>query len=132
MQKLHRILGALTAALLLSTSAAQDPPVDAAQVPSIETAEEKPAFRLVRIKTVAPVYPRKALLDGREGWVDLLLTITPDGKIEDVIVVKAEPKRVFERAAIRAAMKWRFAPPADAGITTNQTGKIRVHFRLED
>jgi protein TonB len=123
MQKLLKVLASLIAALLLSTATAQ--------VDTTDPAEEEPAFKLVRTKSVAPVYPRKALLDGREGWVDLLLTVSPDGKVEDVVVIAAEPKRLFERAAIRAAKKWQFAPPADSGLTTSQTGKIRISFNLD-
>ena len=91
----------------------------------------EPKFRLQRTKGEAPQYPRKAYSDGIEGWVDLELTVNPQGKVEDVTVLNAQPKRVFERAAIRAAVKWRFRPPADAGITENRTGKIRVNFRLD-
>ena len=89
---------------------------------------ENGIFKLVRTKTPGPEYPRQALLDQLEGWVDLLVTVDSNGKVEGVQVVAAEPRRVFERAAIRAARKWQFVPPIDSGLSDSQQGTFRVDF----
>lgn len=118
MRPLPTFVVCLILAAAMSTAVAQDE-------------AEDDGFRLQRINNVAPSYPRKAHADGIEGWVDLQLTVNPQGRVEDVTVLDAEPKQVFERAAIRAAVKWRFRPPEDAGITTNRSGRIRINFRLD-
>ena len=87
-------------------------------------------FELVKSRHVAPEYPRRAVADGREGWVDLAITVNPDGTVSNVAVLAAEPRRVFERPAIRAAKKWKFKPPADSEISLPITRTFRVSFRL--
>lgn len=95
------------------------------------TTDPHPDFELVRSKHVAPEYPPRAVQSGREGWVDLAITVNPNGSIANVAVLAAQPKRIFERPAIRAAKKWKFKPPADAGVDVPLTRKYRITFRLE-
>lgn len=76
------------------------------------------------VSTVEPDYPREALLDRREGWVDLDVSVNADGSVEDVQVVEASPRRVFERAAVRAVSKWQF----EAGVA--QLTRLRIEFSL--
>ena len=45
-------------------------------------------------------------------------------------MVDAQPKRVFERAALRAAHKWEFEAPQLAGLTESQQGTFRIRFSL--
>ena len=88
-------------------------------------------FELVRTKTLAPRYPTRAVDMNLEGWVDLLVTVSSSGKVERVEVIAADPRRVFERAAIRAARKWEFEPPIESGLSDSQQGKYRVNFRID-
>ena len=89
-------------------------------------------FVLVKIKNRPPVYPRSAVALAVEGWVDVALTVSPDGSVESVLVTDANPKRLFERAAIRAASAWEFVPPLDSGIDTPIVRTQRVSFVLSD
>ena len=57
------------------------------------------ATPIVRIE---PKYPAQAARDGKEGWVKLSFTINEVGGVEDVDVIEADPKRVFDREAKRA------------------------------
>ncbi|MDX1572166.1 MAG: energy transducer TonB [Xanthomonadales bacterium] len=88
-------------------------------------------FHLKPVEKVSPDYPRKAFLDGQEGWVDLEITVAPDGTVADVQIVDAEPRRVFERAAVRAALDWRFEAPESSGLSTNQSGVFRFEFKMD-
>ena len=57
-----------------------------------------------------PEYPRRARSRGIEGFVILEFTVTRSGAVEDITVVDAAPKRIFDRAAIRAAQDFVFEP----------------------
>ncbi len=62
------------------------------------------ATPIVRIE---PKYPIQAARDGKEGWVRLSFTINEIGGVEDVEVIEAEPKRIFDKGARRALRKWK-------------------------
>lgn len=79
---------------------------------------------------VPPEYPREAWRRGLEGWVEVELTIGPDGRVVDARVVASQPRGIFERAALRAVMQWVFDPAA-AGEAA-RTGIFRVDFRRDD
>ena len=78
-----------------------------------------------------PVYPREPLLNGVEGFVLLEFTITPDGRVEDVVVADAEPARVFDRAAKQAILEWTFEPRTVDGKAIARRAVQRLEFRLE-
>jgi protein TonB len=107
-------------------------PTPVVEKPAAAVAKPAPAkFKLVRTKVVNPDYPRHARINGLEGWVELMLTVDPSGKVAGVEVIGAEPRRVFEKSALRAAMRWQFEPPRDSGITADQTGKFRIAFNMD-
>jgi TonB family protein len=58
-----------------------------------------------------PTYPPRAERRGIEGWVHLSFVIQPDGSVDEVKVVAAEPERVFDREAVAALKLWRFEAP---------------------
>lgn len=62
------------------------------------------------LKPVAPIYPYQATVNGIEGRVVLRFIVDEDGKVQDPEVVKAEPKGVFEEAALAAIVKYKFMP----------------------
>jgi len=62
------------------------------------------------IVKVQPVYPRRALSRGLEGYVIVEFTVTKSGAVKDVVVVEAEPKNIFNRAAMKAAAKFKYKP----------------------
>lgn len=106
-------------------------PILSLAVMSPAITQEDDGYKLKRTRTVAPQYPRRAKSQDIEGWVELQLTVDPDGEVIDVAVLDAEPKQVFERAAIRAVMRWEFEPPSEAGITENQVGRVVVNFEID-
>lgn len=63
------------------------------------------AIPLVRIP---PLYPPSALSRRIEGRVKIEFTVSEEGKVINPIVVAAKPKRIFNRAALRAIRKWKF------------------------
>lgn len=89
----------------------------------------KPASAIVRID---PKYPPQAARDGIEGWVMLNYTIDPTGSVQDINVIDAEPKRIFDREARRALAKWKYKPTIINGMGVNNRGNtIMLEFKLD-
>ena len=59
---------------------------------------------------VAPTYPRRALRRGLEGWVIIEFTVDKTGKVVDPIVVESNPPNVFDNAALKAVLKFKYKP----------------------
>lgn len=84
------------------------------------------------IVRVAPVYPARALSRGLEGFVDLSFTVTTTGTVENPIVLQSTSS-LFERAAIRAVLKFKYKPRVVDGVPVAVPGvKTRISFQLED
>ncbi|MBT8081238.1 MAG: energy transducer TonB [Gammaproteobacteria bacterium] len=84
------------------------------------------------IVRVAPVYPARALSRGLEGFVDLQFTVTTAGTVEDPVVIQSTSS-LFERAAIRAVLKFKYKPRVVDGVPVPVPGvKTRITFMLED
>ncbi|MGX5173436.1 energy transducer TonB [Aliikangiella sp. IMCC44653] len=80
---------------------------------------------------IQPQYPRKAAMEGIEGWVRFEFTVAPDGSPKDVQVIDADPKRVFERDARRAIYKWKFKPRVIDGKAVEQPNmRYTMEFKL--
>ncbi|GLS83878.1 energy transducer TonB [Paraferrimonas haliotis] len=88
------------------------------------------ATPIVRIE---PRYPIKAARDGKEGWVQLSFTINEVGGVEDVEVIAAEPRRLFDREAVRALKKWKYKPKIVDGKAMRQEGMtVQLDFTLDN
>lgn len=86
------------------------------------------ATPIVRIE---PKYPIQAARDGMEGWVKLSFTINEIGGVEDVEVIEADPKRVFDREAKRALRKWKYKPKVVDGKPQRQPGlTVQLDFKM--
>jgi periplasmic protein TonB len=62
------------------------------------------------IVKVQPRYPSRALSRGIEGYVIVEFTVTKNGSVRDPVVVDAEPANIFNRAATKAALKFKYKP----------------------
>jgi periplasmic protein TonB len=83
------------------------------------------------IVRVAPDYPRRALERGIEGYVLLEFTVTETGAVEDPIVIEAEPPGIFDRAAINAALRFKYRPRVIDGEPVRVHGvQNRILFEL--
>ncbi len=61
------------------------------------------------------------------GAVRAKLTIGPGGKVLEVEIIEAEPKRVFDRVSIDALKEWRFEPAAE-----KQTHEVKLVYRNDE
>ncbi|WP_127023904.1 energy transducer TonB [Rheinheimera mangrovi] len=97
--------------------------------PSSAMMRDGDATPIVRIE---PKYPVQAARDGLQGWVKMRFTIMEDGSVGDVAVVEAEPKRVFDREAIRALKRWKYSPKVVDGKAVQQPGiMVQLDFSLD-
>ncbi len=86
------------------------------------------------IVKVAPVYPRRALQRGIEGWVILEFTVTKQGGTKNVVVLSSNPtSSIFHSAAKRAAAKFKYKPRTADGKPIEVPGvRNKIIFQLED
>lgn len=99
----------------------------AAATPAAETGGTHAA---VLVKNTAPRYPTAAMRANQEGWVELSFTITPGGDVSDVKVLDAQPRHVFDRAAIDAVSRWKYQPATQDGAPVASIKRQRIEFKL--
>ena len=103
---------------------APPPPVVAPPAPP------KPAIRrgIQRISGEDPSYPREAIRAGvAKGRVLVRLLIDEKGNVTQVIIVSADPPRVFDRVVTNALADWKFRPEGE-----KYTGEVEINFQLKD
>jgi protein TonB len=84
----------------------------------------------VLVRNSPPRYPTGAMRSNQEGWVELTFTITADGSVTDVKVVDAQPRHVFDRAAIDAVTRWKYQPATQDGSPVASSKRQRIEFKL--
>ena len=78
----------------------------------------------------APVYPSRALSRGIIGWAEVSFDVDTNGLViaETAKIINAEPRGIFDTAAIRAVRILRFIPFAPNGTAQIATG---VQYRFQ-
>ena len=85
------------------------------------------------IVKVAPIYPRRAQTRGIEGFVLLEFIVTSTGAVRNPVVIEAKPPGIFDRAAIQAALKFKYKPKVVNGEPVEVAGvRNLIKFELED
>lgn len=79
---------------------------------------------------VEPAYPVDARRMRRQGWVDVTFTVQPNGTVTNASVADADPKYVFDRAALSAVARWQFTPGMQDGKPVAAQVRQRIEFRL--
>jgi protein TonB len=64
---------------------------------------------LVPLSTARPQMPEWACKKGIRGWVEVVFTVLPTGKVTNVRLIDADPRGVFEAAAIESVANWIYA-----------------------
>lgn len=87
---------------------------------------------LVPIVKVNPQYPREAAMRGLQGYVRLTVDIQKDGSVTNPRVVDSNPRRIFDKAAVRAATKYRYKPPViDGKPQVVENHRIQIDFKID-
>ena len=85
------------------------------------------------IVKVAPIYPRRAQTRGITGFCIVTYTVTTTGAIRDPYVeneTDCSPKGIFERASIKAALKFKYKPRVVDGQAIEVAG-VQNKFTYE-
>ena len=84
------------------------------------------------IVKVAPIYPRRAQSRGIEGYVIVEFTVTTTGAVRDPFVIEAQPEGIFDRAALDAALKFKYKPRVVDGNATEVAGvQNKITFEID-
>jgi protein TonB len=62
------------------------------------------------IVKVAPIYPRRAQTRGITGYCIVEYTVTTSGAIRDPRAVDCQPAGVFDKASVKASLKFKYKP----------------------
>ena len=87
----------------------------------------------VPIFKVPPIYPRRAQERGIEGCVMLEFSVTKVGAVKDPVVLWSIPSGIFDRAAMRSALKFKYKPQIRDGEAIEVKGVLnQITFIIED
>ncbi|KLV08032.1 energy transducer TonB [Photobacterium ganghwense] len=78
-----------------------------------------------------PVYPPKAQQRGIEGYVVFSFTVDAQGRPTDIQITDANPKRIFDREAMRALKKWKYQPKVVDGRAVPYVQTAKIVFKME-
>jgi periplasmic protein TonB len=73
-------------------------------------------------------FPAQARQRNLKGWVDLALSVDAEGRVVDVTVIDAQPAKVFNAEARRAALRWRFSPKRIDNKPVPSSVRQRINF----
>lgn len=82
---------------------------------------------LVPLSTARPQMPEWACKQKLNGWVEAVFVVMPNGRVQDVRIVDADPRGVFEAAAVESIGNWIYEPTGKAAEV-----KQRVPMNHED
>ncbi len=84
---------------------------------------------LVPLVMIEPVYPTDALINKIEGWVKVRFTNNEQGKVSKAEVIASQPRRVFDRATLKAMYKAQFKPVMVDGKPQVATAEQVIEFK---
>ncbi len=83
------------------------------------------------VRRVNPVYPVAAQVEGVQGTVRLLVTVTREGTVGAVKVASSSGDSRLDAAAVAAVKQWRYHPAVQDGIPREVSTHAVVTFSLE-
>ena len=110
----------------LSVDAVATMPVCSPKNPDVKVCASAPKV----LSRMNPSYPDEARKQRKEGTVILGATVTREGSVTGIHVVKSVDKDI-DRAAVDAVSQWKFDPGQYEGKPVDVELKIEVNFRLQ-
>ena len=90
---------------------------------------EMPVVKAISLEQ--PEFPTAARMSGIEGWVTVNYTIDDKGRVSDVRIVDAKPRKVFDSAVRKAVHNWRFEPTVVDGQPVARVMTQTIQFSLD-
>ena len=85
------------------------------------------------IVKVAPIYPRRAQTRGISGYCIVENNVTTSEAIRDPVAVDCQPEGVFEKASVKAALKFKYKPRVVDGEAIEVAGvQNKFTYTLEN
>ncbi|HDR2751592.1 TPA: TonB system transport protein TonB [Enterobacter asburiae] len=79
-----------------------------------------------------PQYPQRALALRIEGRVRVKFDVTPDGRLDNIEILSAQPSNMFERDVKDAMRKWRYeAGKPGSGLVVNIVFRMNGGAQME-
>ena len=90
------------------------------------------ARELTPLVRIPPEYPMSARSKLTEGYVILRFVVTETGSVANPEVLRSEPPGVFDRAATRAVLRWKYQPQIVDGQPASVVSFTRINFQILD
>ena len=87
---------------------------------------------LTPLVRVPAEYPMSALSRGIEGFVVVRFIVTESGSVRDPEVLRSDPPNIFDRAALRAVLRFKYQPQFADGKPIEVTTYTRLRFVMDD
>jgi len=88
--------------------------------------------KVIPVVSIAPQYPKIALENKVEGWAEMRFTINKNGSVENAVVMDSYPKEIFDKEAVKAMLKYKFAPKRVDGKNVDFEATYKITFKLPD
>ena len=85
----------------------------------------------VVINQLAPRYPYHAKREKIEGVVIIRFLVTRKGCVEDISIMKSDPKDIFDDATRQSVSRWKFKPGIKDGKAVETWVEIEIEFELD-
>ena len=82
------------------------------------------------IVKVAPIYPRRAQTRGITGYCIVEYTVTTSGAIREPKIVDCQPSGIFDKASLKASLKFKYKPRVVDGVAIEVAG-VQNKFTYE-
>ncbi|GAA4362809.1 energy transducer TonB [Kangiella marina] len=97
--------------------------------PAVDFSQESEAMPMYRTQ---PNYPIVAQQRGLEGWVLLTYDVDTSGTLSNIAVIDSEPRKIFDKEAVRALRKWKFKPGMTNGQPIASVGQtVKIEFNMD-
>lgn len=84
----------------------------------------------IAILKIPPIYPRRAKMLKKEGYVKLELLISKDGSVKTAKIIESKPKKIFDKAALQSVYGWKFKAKIIDGKPVEQMAQQIMEFKL--